>query len=54
MCARCIRRMECRFRQQGTWVVECEYFRESPKVKRDGPVLEQVQRREALRQPKLA
>ncbi len=26
VCARCKRRRHCKFRQPGTWVVECEFF----------------------------
>ena len=26
ICARCVRRARCRFRQKGTWVVDCERF----------------------------
>jgi len=28
VCARCKRRHHCRFRQPGTWVVDCELFEE--------------------------
>jgi hypothetical protein len=46
--------MECRFRQQGTWVVECEYFRESPKARRNDQALDRAERQESPRQPELA
>jgi len=29
VCARCKRRHHCRFRQPGTWVVDCELFEEN-------------------------
>ena len=54
MCARCVRKMECKFRQQGTWVVECEYFREPPQVGRNDRRLDRAQRQESLRQPEMA
>jgi hypothetical protein len=46
--------MQCRFRQQGTWVVECEYFREPPQVGRNDRRLDRAQRQESLRQPEMA
>jgi len=31
ICARCKKQRNCRFRQPGTWVVECEVFEQDPK-----------------------
>lgn len=53
MCARCVRKMECRFRQQGTWVVECEYFRESAKSRCTAPPRQRA-RQEPQRKPEPA
>lgn len=50
MCARCIRKMECRFRQQGTWVVDCEYFREAQKTQREVRSHDFAQRQESPRE----
>jgi hypothetical protein len=32
MCALCRSRGGCKFRQPGTWVVECDVFEEDPRV----------------------
>jgi len=54
MCARCAKRMDCRFRQQGTWVVECEFFREDPQARLAKATPDRTQRAEVLRTTKLA
>ena len=32
ICARCKRRYDCRFRQPGTWVVDCELFEQDARA----------------------
>lgn len=34
VCARCKRRRHCRYRQPGTWVVDCERFDEDARRRR--------------------
>jgi hypothetical protein len=54
MCARCTKRLDCKFRQQGTWVVECEFFKEDPKAKPINSAYDRTQRADVRREMRLA